>query len=113
RAAVALRRIEVSQPAVAASRDALEDRVHVAADQDRRARALGRPRQHPGLAQIELVDLQRDAVVRPEARENLEVPLEEPAAALERDAHGVELPRVPAGRQTEDQPALRDDVERA
>src|SRR5215475_2233518 len=113
RAAVALGRVEVGQPAVAPSRDALEDGVDVTPDQDRRARALDRPWQHARLAQIELVGLQRYAVVRPQARENVEVPLEEPPAALERDTHGVELARVPAGRQTEDEPALRDDVEGA
>src|SRR2546428_13238970 len=57
--------------------------------------------------------LEGDAVLGPETREDLEVPLEEPAAPLERHADGVELARVPAGGHAEDQAALRDDVERA
>src|SRR5215510_7850729 len=113
RAPVALGRVEVREPAVAARGHALEDRVDVAADQDGRTRLLERTRPHHGLAQAVLVDLERDAVLGPQAREDVEVALEEPAAPLEGHADRVELPRVPARGHAEDQAALRDHVERA
>src|SRR5439155_24549070 len=110
---VALGRVEIGQPAVALRGDAPEHGVDVAADEDRRARPLEGSRHHDRLAQVELVGLQRDARLGPETREDLEVPLEEPAALLERHADGVELSRVPTRGGAHDQPALRDHVERA
>src|SRR5262245_5111151 len=56
RAAIALRRVEVREPSVAARGHALEYRVDVAADQDRRPRLLEGARPHHGLAQVVLVD---------------------------------------------------------
>src|SRR5215813_3966696 len=97
RPGVALRRLEVGQPAVTFGGHALEHRVHVAADDDGRARALRRPRAHDGFAQVELVGLERHPVLGPEPDEDLEVALEEPAPLPERHAHCVELAGVPAG----------------
>ncbi len=110
---VALRRVEVRQPAVAAGGHAPEHGVDVAADEDGRTRLLDRARAHHGLAQVELVDLEAHALLRPEAGEDVEVALEEPAPLLERHAHRVELARVPAGGHAQDEPALGDDVEGA
>src|SRR5439155_858016 len=112
RATVALRRVEVREPAVALRRRPAQHRVDVAADEDRRAWALHGPRAHDRLAQVELVLFHRHAVLGPEPREDVEVPLEETAALLEGHADGVELARVPAGRGAQDQPAARDHVER-
>src|SRR5439155_195666 len=69
RASIALRRVEVGEPPVAARGHALEHGIDVAADQYGRPRALARARPHHGLAQVVLVDLQRHAVFRPEPRE--------------------------------------------
>src|SRR5256885_3718394 len=79
RAPVALGRVEVREPAVALRRDALQDRVHVAADQDRRARPLDGSGAHHRLAQVELVPPERHAGPRPPPGEDPPVPLEEPA----------------------------------
>src|SRR5713226_451695 len=77
---VALGRVEVGEPAVALGRHTLEHRVDVAADEDRRAGPLDRPGTHHRVTQVELVRLEGHAVLRPESRQDLEVPLEEPAA---------------------------------
>jgi len=92
--------------------DALQDGVDVAADQMGGRGRLRRARPHHGLAQVVLVDLERDAILGPEPREDVEIALEEPAAALERHATAFKLTRVPAGGDAEDQAALRDHVER-
>src|SRR3989449_9483147 len=110
---VGLRRVEVRQPAVALRRHALEHGVDVAADEDRWPRALHGFRTHDRLAQVELVDLEADAILRPEPREDLEVALEQSPPLLEGDADRVELARVPPGRHSEDEPPLADHVEGA
>src|SRR5262245_6458910 len=82
-APVALRRVEVGQPTVPAGGRPPEHGVDVAPDQDGRARLLNRARPHHRLAQVELVDLEAHPSLRPEAREDVEVALEEPAPLLE------------------------------
>src|SRR6058998_3065047 len=82
RAAVALRRVEIREPTVALRRHTTQDRVDVAADQNRRAWALHGPWPHDRLAQVELVLLERHALLGPQPREDVEVPLEQAAALL-------------------------------
>jgi len=75
--------------------------------------ALDRARHHDRLAQVELVDLEGDALFGPQAQEDVQVALEDAAALLERHAHGVELARVPARRHAQDEAPARDHVQAA
>src|SRR4030067_388414 len=63
-----------------------------------------RARHHHGLAQVQLVHLEAHAGLGPEARQDVQVALEEAAALLERHADRVELARVPARGGAQDQP---------
>src|SRR5262249_54865735 len=92
----ALRGVEVGEPPIALRARALEQGVDVAADEDGRARALRGAGDHDRLAQVELVDLDRGALLRPETHQDVEVALEDAPALLEGDAHRVEFARVPA-----------------
>ena len=112
-AAEALGRVEVGEPAVSDRARPPEDGVDIAPDQHRRPRPLGGPGDHHRVAQVELVGAQGDALLGPEAEQDVEVPLELPAALLERHPDRVELARVPAGGDPEDQPPARDHVEAA
>src|SRR6185503_20644776 len=98
------------QPAVPHRAGPLQHRVDVAADEDGRPRALHGAGHHHRLPQVELVDLEGDALLGPEAHQDVEVALELPAALLERHAHRVELARVPARRDAEDETATGDHV---
>src|SRR5262249_60510420 len=109
----ALRRIEVGQPAVALRACALEHGIDVAADEDGRTRALRGAGDHDGLAQVELVDLDGGALLRPQAHQDVEVTLEDAAALLEGHAHRGELARIPARGHPEHEPPARDHGEAA